>query len=100
MREHGEVASVDSRQCPAMSEELEKLDERPLDWTLDFIDLGPGSRLSPPPPHATWTNYTMRIATPAGGRVAVTGWSPDLDAAMRPLLNAIDRCEREQGAEG
>lgn len=86
------VDQVDSRECPAMLAELEKLDQAQLAYRTDLPLVGEDALFEPPAPHSVMREDKMNFRTQTG-IVAVTAGQNDLYDFLAPLYAAIEACQ-------
>ena len=90
--EHATVARLDSRDCPAFAQAIAAVDSRRADLPLDFYAVGPDAEVAYPAPHAISVVYTLRTIAP-GGRITIEGDAMEIEASIKPILDAADSCE-------
>ena len=95
LMDNATIVTLDSRDCPAMAEELEALDGQTLRSPLDFPRVGQDDFGVPPGPHATRTTYIVNVLGTGGG-ITIEDAGRDLHAQLKPLLAAMDDCEKKR----
>jgi hypothetical protein len=82
---------IDSKQCPAMLEELKRLERTNLSYPVDMIAVGDDGPIEAPAPHSVMREDVLRFAT-ATGIVTVTGNQRSVYGVLEPLYAAVDAC--------
>lgn len=93
---HLRIVRVDSRECPALREAVEAVEQARLDWTLDLFAVGEDERGRFPGPHAITATYTLNVLI-EGQQLTLTG-DGALQPLLGPVLQAASRCESAQRA--
>jgi hypothetical protein len=95
LRENAQITQVDSAQCPAMRDELTRLETREMRFAIDMTTVADDRVVAAPPPHSVRREDFLRLRT-ATGFVTVTGDQRSVYAHLAPVYAAIDACEAAQ----